>query len=199
MEEQKLYLRGERLYLKELTSEDISDAMMKWFEDAELMRYYTNSGKAIDKDSLTHAVVEGKKAGNNYTLGIFLLENNRMIGTVKIGLINTRHGISDLATLIGDRDYHGKGYSEEAIRLGTEIAFRQLDIRCLHTSMYWSNQASIRAYLKAGWIVEGRLKSYYLVDGMSEDRLLVGCYNPDCFSIEEIDEVKSREHLYYER
>ncbi|MCM1531580.1 MAG: GNAT family N-acetyltransferase [Bacteroides sp.] len=187
---------GERLYLKQLTENDITDDMMLWFENTELMRYYTNSGRKITKQELTHSIREGVETQTNYTFGIFVKDQHRIIGTVKLGPINKKHGISDLATLLGDADYHGKGYSSEAIELGTHIAFEKYGIRRLYGGMYASNIPSIKTYLRAGWIVEGRLKGYYLTEGKSEDRILVGCFNPACFSLEEINEIKNNSKQY---
>lgn len=196
--EDMLYVAGERLYLKELKPEDVTDSMMEWFQDTELMRFYTNSGRKIEKAELCHSIQKGRDERSNYTLGIYLKAENRLIGTVKIGPINWKHRISDLATLIGDRNYLGKGFSTEAIALGGQLAFSVLDLRRLYGGMYWSNKASIKTYLKAGWIAEGVLKGFYWVDGKNEDRLLVGCYNPRYFSEEEIRDLREKSKLYYE-
>jgi RimJ/RimL family protein N-acetyltransferase len=42
--------------------------------------------------------------------------------------------------------------------------------------MYANNKASIGAYLKAGWVIEGILKDHYLVDDLPMDRVLVACF-----------------------
>ena len=62
--------------------------------------------------------------------------------------------------------------------------------------MYQSNIPSIKGYTRAGWIIEGRLKSQFLVNGKSEDRILVGCYNPKYFSQNFIEAIKENEHRY---
>ena len=127
--EDMLYVEGERVYLRELKPEDVTDAMMEWFQDAELMRFYTNSGRKIDKAELCHSIQKGRNEQSNYTLGIYLKAESRIIGTVKIGPINWKHKISDLATLIGDRNYLGKGFSTEAIALGGQLAFSPFAFR----------------------------------------------------------------------
>lgn len=195
---ERIYIAGPFLCLRELEAEDITDDMMEWFQDMELMRFYTNSGRRIDRDALSQAIRTGKENGDNYTLGIYHNESGCLIGTVKLGHINWRHRISDLATLIGDRRFYGKGLASEAVALGTRVAFEQLDLRALHTSMYMSNVASIKAYRKAGWIIEGRIKGYYIVDGKPEDQILEGCYNPKYFSEEEIRDLREKSKLYYE-
>ena len=64
--------------------------------------------------------------------------------------------------------------------------------------MYFSNTASIKAYSRAGWLIEGRLKGFYLIDGKNEDQILVGCFNPKYFTEEEIAEVRNKQKEYYE-
>lgn len=196
--EDRLYMEGSRLFLQEMRPEDITESMMAWFQDSDLMRFYTNSGRKIDKAELIHSMMEGRKNKDNYTLGIYAMVDNSLIGTVKLGHINWRHRVSDLATLIGDKRFHGKGLAADAVALGTRIAFDVLDLRALHTSMYVSNIASIKAYIKAGWVVEGRIRGYYMVDGRSEDQILEGCYNPLYFREQEIMDLRTKSSMYYE-
>ena len=95
--------------------------------------------------------------------------------------MNRDHRISDLVVLIGDRRFHGKGLAVEAIRLGNGLGFREFGIRKLFGGMYETNQSSYKAYLRAGWVEEGRLKGQYLVAGQPIDRILVACFNPEFF------------------
>ena len=186
------------MYIKELETEELTDVVMAWFSDKQLMKYYTNSQKVITKNSLIASIEQGKKDGSIYTYGIYIRYEDLLIGTLKLGPINKAHKISDLATLIGDKDYLGKGLASEAIKLGNQLAFSVYGIRKLYGGMYVSNVASIKAYIRAGWLIEGRLKGFYQVGERNEDRILVGCFNPQYFSKEEIDEVRKRQIMYYE-
>lgn len=187
---------SDRIFLEEIKIGDVDDRVMLWFEDEELMRYYSNSKNRITKESLINSIEQGKITGNIFTYGIFDSVTSILIGTIKVGPINHVHKISDLVALIGDREFLGKGLAVEAIRLGNELAFSEFSIRKLFGGMYESNIPSIKAYTRAGWIIEGRLKGHYYVDGKNEDRILVGCYNPKFFSNEEINEVKQNENRY---
>lgn len=189
--------KGERLYLKEIVISDITDEVMAWFDDEELMRFYTSSKNKITKDKLLSSIEEGKSAGNLFTYGIFTNDTDTLIGTIKLGPIHFVHKTSDLVALIGDRNYLGKGLSVDAISLGNKLAFEKFDLRKLYGGMYESNIASIKAYTRAGWLVEGRLKGFYEVDGKNEDRILVGCFNPKYFSVEEINQIKENENRYF--
>ena len=112
-----------------------------------------------------------------YLYGIFTKKSNVCIGNVKIGPINLTHMTSDLVVLIGHTEFHGKGLASEAISIGNNIAFKKFSIRKLFGGMYESNVASIKAYTKADWVIEGKLKDHYMVDGKFEDRVLVACFN----------------------
>ncbi|MFN0031727.1 MAG: GNAT family N-acetyltransferase [Flavobacteriales bacterium] len=181
---------GISLGLRQLTPDDITDEMMAWFSDDGLMKYYTNSKNQITKESLSEAIVQGKHVGNNFTYGIFHIASFKCIGTIRLGPINLPHKISDLVVLIGDREYHGKGLAVEAIALGNKVAFEIHGLRKLFGGMYASNIASIKAYLRAGWVAEGILKGHYLNKSKAEDRIEVGCFNPDFFTEKEMAEAQ---------
>jgi RimJ/RimL family protein N-acetyltransferase len=175
---------SDRLYLKKINISEINEEIMSWFDNKDLMRYYTNSKNKITKDVLINSIEEGNLDGTNYTYGIYYTENDECIGTVKIGPINKIHKISDLVALIGNIKYHGKGLAVEAISLGNKIAFEVYDLRKLFGGMYENNVASIKAYTRAGWKIEGTLKGHYYENGNNIDRVLVGCFNPKYFTKE---------------
>lgn len=188
--------QADRIFAKELTADDITDRVMEWFDDERQMKFYTNSKRKITKESLTASIEEGKKKGDNITFGIYDNTTSILFGTIKIGPMNHVHKISEVVVLIGDRSFLGIGLAVDAIKLGIKIAFEEFDIRRLIGGIYESNIASVKAYMAAGCIVEGRLKGYYLVNNKSEDRILVGCYNPKYFSAAEIQKIKDDEHRY---
>lgn len=187
---------GKELYLRKITAEDITENVLSWFNDKDLMKFYTNSKIQITREILLTSIENGERNGNQFTYGIYHIEDQKLIGTIKLGPINFNHKTSDLVALIGDRNYLGKGLSVEAIKLGNKLAFQEFDIRKLYGGMYESNIPSIKAYRRAGWIVEGRLKGQFLVEKNSEDRILVGCFNPMYFSSNELEELKRYENRY---
>lgn len=188
---------GDRIYLNEIKPSEITEGVMKWFADQDLMKFYTNSKQKITKERLLHSIEEGKVKGNLFTFGIYTIEEDNLIGTIKLGPIDQVNHSSDLVILIGDRNYLGKGLAVEAIAVGNKLAFEEFDIRRLFGGMYETNIPSIKAYTRAGWLIEGRLKGFYWVENENEDRILVGCLNPKYFRQEEIDEIAANQNRYY--
>ena len=88
---------------------------------------------------------------------------------------------SDLVTVIWDEEYWGKGLATESIKLGNKLAFEKYNIRKLTGGMYSSNIGSVKAYTKAGWIIEATHQNHYIVNGKLEDKIIVSCFNPTFF------------------
>ncbi len=139
------------------------------------------SHRKFTKENLVDEFLRGKDNNTIYHYGIFFSENNKLIGVIKLGIINWTNKSSDMITFIGDKNYLGRGLAIEAIKLGNEIAFESHGLKKLYGGMYRDNVGSVKAYLKANWIIEGILKDHYLVDGKPQDRILVACFNPNFY------------------
>jgi RimJ/RimL family protein N-acetyltransferase len=75
---------------------------------------------------------------------------------------------------IGERDYWGKGYGTEAMRLILRHAFCQLNLHRVSLSVFDYNQRAIRSYEKAGFVREGLLPQFLEREGRRYDLILMG-------------------------
>jgi ribosomal-protein-alanine N-acetyltransferase len=178
-------IEGPRVFLSRLVPEDVDDRYLSWFEDEYRLRFYTGSGKVFNQDTILAEISSDRPGGEVYVYGVFVNESELLIGTIKIGPVDSRNQISDLVVHIGDRENSGKGVASEAISLGNSIAFNHLGIRKLYGGMFEANIAAIKAYTRGGWVIEGRLRDHYLVDGQPMDRVLVACFKSPPDPIEE--------------
>ena len=169
-----------KLLLKPLVTADIDDEFVSWHQnDDGHLDFFTGTRRSFSCDDLQEWVGHSKERNTHFYL--ISEDDGGRIGTIKIGPVDLVNKTSDLVCLIGNRKYLGLGIARQAIALGNKIAFEELDIRRLHGGMYESNVASIKAYTRAGWIIEGRMKGYYWVDGKPIDRICVACFNPSYF------------------
>lgn len=170
-----------RIKLVPLMEKDINDEFVTWHK-ANHTSYYSSTKREFSRDELISDFNTGRKDNNLFYYGIHHIADDKMIGTLKIGIINHVHKLSDMVVLIGDSNYLRKGIAVEAIILGNEIAFRKHDLRKLSSGMYKNNIGSVKAYLRAGWVIEGVLRNHYVFDGEEQDRILVSCFNPSIFT-----------------
>ena len=177
---------GKRVYLKRLKEYNIDERYVSWFENKELLKYYSGSKRKYTRDYLIEDLIIGEQTGSHFIYGIFLKTSDLLIGNVKVGPIIQPHNITDLSLIIGDQDYHGKGMAIEAFKLGNHVTFVVHGIRKISSGMYADNKSSYYSLCKADWVIEGRRKGHYLVDGIPMDQVLVSSFNPHFFSINEI-------------
>jgi RimJ/RimL family protein N-acetyltransferase len=71
-------------------------------------------------------------------------------------------------------DVRGRGIGTAAIGQLVEFGFVRRNLRRIHLQAIASNAAAIRAYEKAGFVVEGRQREHAWVRGAYEDIVLMG-------------------------
>jgi RimJ/RimL family protein N-acetyltransferase len=152
--------------------------------------------RKIDREQLLQELKTGEDTGNYHLYGVFDKSNDLCIGNIRVGMITHVHKISDLAIFIGNPEYLGKGLATEAINLGNQLCFGPYDFRKLHGGMFEENIASVKAYMKTGWVVEGRLRAQYWVNEKPMDRITVACFNPKYFSSEFLKTVKEKSEIH---
>lgn len=170
-----------KIKLRKLVVADLDEEYCSWYSnDDRHLQYFTGSGRTFSRNVLLKDVEKGEQSGTHYYYVIEISDGTR-IGNVKIGPIDIRNRTSDLVCFIGDRAFVGKGIASHAISLANHIAFETYNIRRLQGGMHAQNIASIKAYTKAGWIIEATMRGYYLIDGAPIDRVCVACLNPKYF------------------
>lgn len=170
-----------KIKLRKLVVADIDEEYCSWYSnDDRHLQYFTGSGRTFSRNLLLKDFEKGEQSGTHFYYVIEIADGTR-IGNVKIGPIDIRNRTSDLVCFIGNRSFVGKGIASHAISLANQIAFETQDIRRLQGGMHAHNIPSIKAYTKAGWIVEATMRGYYLIDGAPVDRVCVACLNPKYF------------------
>ena len=116
-------------------------------------------------------------------LAICYASTDLHIGNIKIGPIRRKDGVSDLVTVLGDKNYWGRGIATSAIREAIKIGFREGGIRKFIASIDALNIASFNAYLNGGFQVESKIKNYYFHKTKSNicfsDKIFVSCENEE--------------------
>ena len=161
----------------EISVGEVQAGWQNWYE-SEHTKFYTRSGRKLSVDELKNAISNNHKPGFPITLIVVDQSNGRAIGTAKLGPIDPAHGLADFAMFIGDKDYLGKGLSVALIEQGCKIAFERFGVRKLHSGILEKNIPSIKAYTRAGWLVEGIMHKQYFNDGVWQDWIIISKFNP---------------------
>jgi RimJ/RimL family protein N-acetyltransferase len=152
-----------------------AEAFARWSEDPVYQRN-------LDTDYARPFTVQqmagrhGSSGGDNTSVLFHLrtLTDDRLIGFMAIFSIEWNNGTCTIATGIGNPDYRGKGYGSDALRLILNYAFNELNLYRVGLDVIGNNTAAIRAYQRAGFREEGRLRGAVNRDGGRTDRILMG-------------------------
>jgi RimJ/RimL family protein N-acetyltransferase len=105
--------------------------------------------------------------------------DGRFIGDCGIFDADRRSGTAEVGIGIGDRDYWGRGYGRDALRLLVDYGFRIQNFRKLWLTVQGSNERAIRSYRAVGFVEEGRLREQAWSGGRYEDIVLMGLFRSD--------------------
>lgn len=104
---------------------------------------------------------------------IVLKETEKIIGTAMIFNFDLEAKHAEIGYVF-HRDYWGKGYGTEVVKLMNDFSFEVLKLRKLHAHVVSANIGSSRILEKNGFELEGQLKNYYFIEGKYYDSLIFG-------------------------
>ena len=149
-----------------------ADIMAKWNLDSEYSRLldagpaYMWTPKQI-KDFL-------EKEKDNYFFIIHDLADDKPIGLIDLSGFNwsARHAWVGIG--LGEREFWGKGYGSDAMRVLLRYAFNELNLNRINLNVFEYNERAVKSYLKCGFIVEGRTRKAMLREGRRWDMIFMG-------------------------
>lgn len=168
------FIEAERLYLREVRPDDVNGRYYAWMNDPEVTRFLESRFHPNSIESLRGYVTERLSDRTSVFLAIVLKDGDRHIGNIKIGPINWIHRHADIGLLIGEKDTWGKGFATEAIQAVAAYGFGILNLHKLTAGCYDTNDGSARAFVKAGFAIEGRRTQHFYSDGRYVDMVLLG-------------------------
>jgi RimJ/RimL family protein N-acetyltransferase len=112
------------------------------------------------------------------------LEGDQLIGFIGLFDLYLQHGDTLVAIALGEREYWGKGYGTDAMRIMLRYAFNELNLRRVGLIVFEYNPRAIRSYEKVGFIPEGRVREVMQRDGKRWDFLYMGILREEWLSKE---------------
>jgi RimJ/RimL family protein N-acetyltransferase len=141
---------GARVYLRTLDEGDASDEYCGWLNDPEVNKFLAT--KSADKQGLIDYILSKNLQSDAMFLGIFLRENNKHIGTIKLEPIDLETKKAVIAIMVGDKKSWGNGYGGEAMKILMEYAHEKLSIDTMELGVVGANLSAINSYKKLGFV-----------------------------------------------
>jgi RimJ/RimL family protein N-acetyltransferase len=155
--------------------DDDAQAFARWSQDADYLRAVdTDYARPISPEVAARRFSGSESDPNTVAFRIRTLDDDRLIGFVALHSIEWNNRAALLAIGIGEREYRGKGYGSETLRLVLRHAFGELNLLRVGLDVISNNAAAIRAYERTGFVHEGAMRQAVLRDGRYHDRLVMG-------------------------
>lgn len=123
----------------------------KWFE------------KMLERPAVEHPLVIEVKDGETW----------KMVGNCGYHNLDWRVRSAELGIFIGDKSFWNQGHGTEVMRLLLRYGFITLNLNRIYLRVFETNPRAIRAYEKAGFVHEGRMRQAEFRDGKYIDVLLM--------------------------
>lgn len=142
--------------------------------DPVITRYLEVRFAPPDEAALEAYIAGMNTSTSNLLLGLFpKSEPNRHIGNIKLGPIDARHRTAAIGIAIGATEFWGRGLAAQAVDSVAAYAFAALGLDRLEAGFYAPNEASQRAFRRAGFTEEGRCRGARLCEGLRVDEVLM--------------------------
>lgn len=171
------FINAEQFFLRELQEKDLDGNWYRWFNDAQVTEYQNKKifPNSLEKQSDYFKYLQTSK--EDVVLAMVDKKTNRHVGNVGLHYIDWVHRSAQLGIVIGEKEFWGRKYGEEAWRLITEYAFRVLNLHRVYALVMQGNVASQRCAEKAGFKAEGKIRQVFYKDGEYQDVIY---YNTLC-------------------
>lgn len=173
-------IQGERIRLRRDERADVS-RFVNWLNDPEVRQYLSLSMpiSMASEEQWFENMLKLPAAEQPFAIEIRKTspvdesEEWQMIGNC--GFMDIDHSVrsAEVGLFIGDKSCWNKGYGTEVMRLLLNFGFGTLNLNRIFLHVDEDNQGGIRAYKKAGFVDEGRLRQAVYRDGKYYDLLIM--------------------------
>ncbi|GJL54499.1 MAG: N-acetyltransferase [Nitrospirales bacterium] len=163
------FLVGKTVYLRALTEEDISGNWKNWFNDSEVCRFNTHF-RFPNSEKKMHDYLESlSKAFNELVLAIIMREGDEHVGNISLQRIDWINRSAELAMVLGEKKYWGKGIGFESAQLVVRHGLEELNLNRISCGTSVENLAMQKIAIKLGMKEEGRRRKVLYRAGKYHD------------------------------
>jgi RimJ/RimL family protein N-acetyltransferase len=169
--------RGELVCLTSEEPEIQAKAEVRWQRDTEFHRLADSdpaemSSEKKIKEWFEKRIDEGFKP-ERYPFCARTIDGDKFIGFFGLW-VDLIHNEAWVGIGIGERDFWGKGYGTDMMKLCLQYAFTELNVHRVSLGLHEYNPRALKSYEKAGFRLEGRTRKDMLREGKRTDSLWMG-------------------------
>jgi RimJ/RimL family protein N-acetyltransferase len=151
------------------------EAFVNWSRDSEFHRLLDfDPVRPYTLKSVKEQMEKDATSTERFLFSIRTLADDCLIGFMGLYHPSWNHGDVNVGIGIGEREYWGKGYGTDAMRVMLDFAFMELNLHRISLMVLATNTRAIRSYEKTGFVLEGRIRQSDNRDGSRDDIVAMG-------------------------
>lgn len=168
-------LKGKKMILRSVDIEKDLERCWNWINDYDIVRFLATPLKPVTKEKERELLQKMMVDDSSVHFAIDTLEGKH-IGMIGLHHINHFDGTAVTGTLIGNKNYWGRGYGTDAKMLLLWYAFTVLNLRRISSRVMSSNPRSLKCQLRCGYTIEGVMKKEVYKNGRYHDLVLLAVF-----------------------
>ena len=174
-----IFLDGTQVHLRVLTEQDVQGNYSSWLNDPEITLYNSHGRFPMTADKLLGYVTAAKLSDHDLVLAVVDKVTSAHIGNISLQNINWIDRNAELAFLLGDKSYWGKGVMFEAGALLINHGFKLLNLHRIYCGTSAENLGMQKLAIKLGMEKEGIRKQAIFKNGKYVDIIEYGILSPN--------------------
>lgn len=166
-------LTGNLVRLVAIDLDEDARLLSEWDRDSEFQRLLNSESASRYNPKQVREFFE-KEIDSMHFYMIQRLEDNRKIGLIDLNGIDWVSRNAWVGIGIGEREFWGKGYGTDAMKVLLRYAFTTLNLQRVTLNVFDFNQRGYASYKKCGFKAEGRLPGALLKAGKRCDLIFMG-------------------------
>lgn len=168
------FLIGKKIYLRPLEAADAEGNYPLWLNDHAVCEHNSHGLFPYTRDAARGYIAQSANDATKIILAIVDISSDRHIGNAALQSISMHHRSAELAILIGERDFFGKGIGKEACSLLMAHGFKALGLHRIHCGTSGSNVAMQKLAESLKMTREGCRREAFFKNGTFEDIIEYG-------------------------
>lgn len=184
---------GERIRLRAIERTDLAQ-FVEWINDPDVRRGISSflPLSLVREEHWFEEMLKRPAEEHPFALEIQQEQKWILIGSCGLFDIDWISRKAEIGIMIGDKRQWNKGYGTETMQLILKHGFETLNLHRLYLKVYDTNPSAIRAYEKAGFVLEARLREAHFADGLYHDDLIMSVLRSEWDAPQQPTQSKSR-------
>lgn len=176
-------IETERLVLRSLELNDITQDYVDWLNNPEINKYLSCANTIQTMETCRSYVQSYQQRSDTALIGMFVKENGLHIGNITFSTIDWSKKTAAIGISIGRKECMRKGLAREALSSIVKYCFQQLGLLRLWAGVNVSNKKSLNLFIKSGFKFEKFFQVSELTNNSRENGYIMSIFKNDSIGI----------------